>query len=152
MGQNITFKLEDGTFETRPITSIRSVQFIEPDMQVQLWDGTFLSGVRSVQGEQIVTAVNDVTGSAHELQAFPNPFTEDVCVTYHVEVPGSGRVEVFDAKGRHVKELFNGRMTPGEHVVKWDGTDGIGPVAAGTYACHVTQGGLVSAVQIVVLR
>ena len=67
--------------------------------------------------------------------AVPNPLTSETRLQY--DVPASGGavvINVYDARGRHVRELVSGRPTPGTHEVIWNGQDADGrPAAGGIY-------------------
>lgn len=72
----------------------------------------------------------------------PNPFGGGT--TIHFEVPRAGlvRVEVFDAQGRRVATLADGRFGPGTHAVRWDGTDASGArVKPGVYLLRMVGDG-----------
>jgi serine protease AprX len=78
--------------------------------------------------------------------AYPNPFRTRA--TLHFVVPrtsgGSVPVEVsvFDATGRLVKSLFEGRLPPGPHSTEWDGRDASGRRApTGVYMFDVRYPG-----------
>ncbi|MSR82984.1 MAG: hypothetical protein EXS58_08675 [Candidatus Latescibacteria bacterium] len=67
--------------------------------------------------------------------AYPNPFNGAVLIP--VEVPGAaGEVElsVYNILGQRVRLLFRGNLTPGRHLLTWDGRDDHGrEVGTGGY-------------------
>jgi hypothetical protein len=70
--------------------------------------------------------------------AVPNPFNPKTEIRF--EVPGTAgslvptRLEVFDVKGRRVRQLHVGPLAPGAHALEWDGVDDQGRwVASGVY-------------------
>jgi hypothetical protein len=70
--------------------------------------------------------------------AEPNPFNPRTLI--HFEVPGTAgglvptRLEIFDLKGRLVRQIHIGPLSPGPHALEWDGVDGQGRgVASGVY-------------------
>jgi hypothetical protein len=70
--------------------------------------------------------------------AVPNPFNPRTEIRF--EVPGTAgslvptRLEVFDVKGRRVRQLHVGPLSPGAHALEWDGFDDQGRgVASGVY-------------------
>ena len=66
---------------------------------------------------------------------WPNPFYPEVTIRY--TVPGGGahiRIAVYDAAGRMVRRLLDGRRRPGPAEVRWDGRDARGARApSGVY-------------------
>jgi hypothetical protein len=69
--------------------------------------------------------------------AQPNPFLAGAGpAVLRLDLPRAGevRLRVFDAGGRLVRSLVNGRMGPGFHRVVWDGRDGAQlPAGSGVY-------------------
>jgi hypothetical protein len=64
----------------------------------------------------------------------PNPSRGETRLTLEMESSGRAEVSVFDAAGRRVRGLLAGGLTPGPHVVAWDGKDERGERArAGIY-------------------
>ena len=73
-------------------------------------------------------------------QNAPNPFGPGTTIRYDVPV-GAGRVtiEVFDVRGRRVREILDAVVPSGKHVARWDGRDEGGQgVAAGVYYCRLS--------------
>jgi hypothetical protein len=60
------------------------------------------------------------------LRNVPNPFHSVVDVRYYMPREGRVIVGVYDAGGRLVKQLFEGRRGPGWWSESWDGTDASG--------------------------
>ncbi len=58
-------------------------------------------------------------------QNVPNPFNPTTTISF--AMPGAGRavVEVFDVKGRRVRQLFAGDLDAGTHAFVWDGRDAV---------------------------
>ena len=73
-------------------------------------------------------------------QNYPNPFNPQTTVRF--EIPeGAHRVNlsVYDARGKLVKTLYDGEITPGTHQITWDGRNGNTRVAAsGIYFLRFT--------------
>ena len=59
------------------------------------------------------------------LQAAPNPFHasggSSVAIRFALPTAQRARIEVFDLDGRRIMTLADGVISPGEHVVRWDG-------------------------------
>jgi len=74
----------------------------------------------------------------------PNPFRSATVVSYRIERPARVRLDLFDAVGRHVRELADGAVAPGFYEVAWDGRDARGvPVASGVYLAQLWVDGKV---------
>jgi photosystem II stability/assembly factor-like uncharacterized protein len=81
--------------------------------------------------------------------AGPNPFRDQARMTLDLSAPTSVRVAVFDALGRHVRDIADGALPAGRHAIAWDGRDARGVEApggvyyvralAGTYGSQVKR-------------
>lgn len=60
----------------------------------------------------------------------PNPFNPSTTIRYESAFAGPVRVQVFDAAGRLVRTLVDGRQSAGSHAVDWNGRDDAGREAA----------------------
>ncbi|MFV1979805.1 MAG: family 10 glycosylhydrolase [Rhodothermia bacterium] len=110
---------------------------------------TYYYFVRSISANSIesdASNVIDIAGSAVSTenpilpafklsQNYPNPFSHTTVIEYRLDRQASVSLRVFDATGRLVKTLVQGRpMTVGIHTRPWDGTDDTGrPVPSGAY-------------------
>lgn len=66
--------------------------------------------------------------------ASPNPFNSGTRITVRLSSASSMRLEVFDASGRLIRTLAQGRYNVGAHEIPWDGRDETGgAVSAGCY-------------------
>jgi hypothetical protein len=74
------------------------------------------------QGCPPASGVNP-TPIASRLQAYPNPFATRVLLRAEVPQGGSGRIEIFDVRGRLVHTLLNGAVSSGIHEWTWNGRD-----------------------------
>jgi hypothetical protein len=63
---------------------------------------------------------------------YPNPFNPSTHISYTVPEEGFVRLIVFDALGREIQRLVNGRMPAGTHTVEWHPS-----VASGIYFCRI---------------
>jgi hypothetical protein len=65
---------------------------------------------------------------------FPNPFNPRTTLLFELGKPSEVSLRVYDAAGRMVRELFQGRLPAGQHVHDWNGRDGEGrTLASGVY-------------------
>jgi hypothetical protein len=85
-----------------------------------------------------------VTGlaAATRLACGPNPCAGRATISYTAD-PGAGiDLAVFDATGRRVRTLAQGRCADGQQTVTWNGCDAMGnSVADGIYFCRLSSGG-----------
>jgi len=71
----------------------------------------------------------------------PNPFNPQLVVRFGLPVASRTRVDVFDVKGRRVKQLVDRHLTAGHHQMIWAGDDHSGRRAAsGVYFVRVVSG------------
>ncbi|HLT48033.1 MAG TPA: T9SS type A sorting domain-containing protein [Rubricoccaceae bacterium] len=85
---------------------------------------------------------DDVAAGAFTLaQNVPNPFAGSTTVGYTLTRAADVRVAVYDALGREVAVLAEGRRAPGEHAVTLDARG----LSAGTYLYRLTVDGEVVA-------
>jgi hypothetical protein len=83
----------------------------------------------------------------------PNPFRGEVSLGF--ELPAASAVKLFicDAAGRVVRDLVEGDLPPGRHVVRWDGRDDANrQVAAGLYFSRFQAGAFRRTERMVLLK
>ncbi len=67
-------------------------------------------------------------------QNFPNPFNSETSIRFRVPNAQRMRVQVHDIFGKEVKQLYDAHVSPGEHAVRWEGTnENLYQVASGVY-------------------
>jgi subtilisin family serine protease len=89
-----------------------------------------------------VSGTSTIAAGVWLAPARPNPMTRGGELRYRV---GAGAADVslalIDLQGRVVRELAAGRRDPGEHAVRWDGTDRAGrALPAGLYLVRLRVG------------
>jgi hypothetical protein len=62
-------------------------------------------------------------GDARSLLISPNPFNEATSLTYVLEREGRAQLLVNSADGKHLRSLFEGQRTAGEHRYEWSTAD-----------------------------
>ncbi len=88
------------------------------------------SGVTGVASSPSLAA----PGAAMFLAASPNPFDAATRIRFALPRAGAARLAVFDAAGRQVAVILDGRFAAGEHEAIWDGSIATGKRAsAGVY-------------------
>ncbi len=74
------------------------------------------------------------------LPPWPNPSPSGVQSALETLVPGSWRVDVFDARGQRVANIFAGFLAPGAQALIWDGRARGGmPASSGVYYIRATS-------------
>lgn len=70
-------------------------------------------------------------------EPWPNPCNPVVNARFALARPGWVQAGIFDLAGRQVHPLIDGWREAGEHLLRWDGTQGAKPAAAGVYLLRV---------------
>ena len=112
-----------------------------------------------------VTAVQDVGDSEHSypevpgrrntaiLAAYPNPFNPSIRLQFAHMRAGETKVQIFDARGRHVRTLFSGHKAKGAFQLGWDGHDESGQgVSAGLYIVYFKSGAVEDTRKVMLLK
>jgi flagellar hook assembly protein FlgD len=70
------------------------------------------------------------------LHVFPNPFTDQIDISFSQMQEGQVIVTLYDASGRRVRDLFHGYAR--ELNLPWDGKDNSGKaLPGGVYFCRI---------------
>ncbi len=101
------------------------------------------------QGVDVPLGIVDV-----RLHAHPNPTPGEIELGFQVPAPNPlVDLAIYDATGRRVRRLANGRRAAGIHCISWDGTDDRGQrVPAGAYFGRITIGDQSAAHRLLVVR
>jgi hypothetical protein len=77
-----------------------------------------------------------------EVKAYPNPFTEQVNISFKLNGSADVSVAIFDESGRMVNNLHEGNLSGGSHNFVWAGNSGAGNmVNNGIYFYNVAVNG-----------
>ncbi len=99
----------------------------------------------ALPGRSVTTLLGYIQGPVHVAnnnqphafrvdQNYPNPFNPLTRISFYVPVATDVSVTVYNILGQKVRTLMDRRVSPGEFVLKWDGTSDTGvPVAGGMY-------------------
>jgi hypothetical protein len=89
-----------------------------------------------------VEGSSDLPGDCALGENHPNPFGFQTSIPYEIASSNTRvRIAVYDAAGREVCKLQDGRLPAGYHQVIWNGTDGEGrPVPTGVYFYRLEAG------------
>jgi flagellar hook assembly protein FlgD len=64
----------------------------------------------------------------------PNPFNPRTTISFELAAAAEVRLQIYDLRGRHVRQLAAGSFTAGRHEIEWNGvSDGGQQVASGVY-------------------
>lgn len=91
-----------------------------------------------------VVALNSTTGiegmnmqSDQFLVSSPNPFSNEVRISYQMVQAGKAELSIYDMSGRIVKSLLSEDLNAGSYALTWDGRDDKGnELPAGNYICQ----------------
>jgi hypothetical protein len=87
------------------------------------------------------------------LHVAPNPCNPRATITLTMADAGPATVRVFDARGRLVRRLHDGRLEMGAHDLSWSGDDDNGrPVATGVYLVRAESGGHAETARVTVVK
>ncbi len=97
-----------------------------------------------------VTSVGDDQPSLPQLglRAWPNPFNPRVNLSYEMAEAGSVEMEVFDARGLKVENLYRGWKDAGSHRFVW----GASGLASGVYLVKISSGDKSQSTRLVLVR
>ena len=88
-----------------------------------------------------------------EVVAVPNPFNPACEIRFALPDGGRVTVEVYDLRGRRLRELLDETRPAGWHAARWDGRDQTGlPAASGVYVARIRTGGAVTATKFTLAR
>jgi len=129
---------------------------VEPGLEYhyQLQDVGF-DGRRTVLGTVTVASLSsDARPSQFQLlQNYPNPFNASTQISYNLPVDAEVLIRIFDVSGRLVRTLVEGHRQAGQHMVRWDGCNLTGGMAAsGLYFCSLETQGQSQRMKMVLLR
>ncbi|NIR48732.1 T9SS type A sorting domain-containing protein [candidate division KSB1 bacterium] len=80
-------------------------------------------------------------------QNYPNPFNPETAIPFEVPVAWNEpvRLQIYNVLGQSIKTLVEGVMSPGKHVIIWNGRDASDdPVSSGFYFYKIHSGDFVA--------
>ncbi len=106
---------------------------------------TLIYRIGAVSGEREITSfelkVIAVNVMDFNLTNYPNPCNPYTTISFVLDRPSRVRLDVFDAAGRRVSTLANGRFESGLHSIAWDGSNDKGEsVNSGVYFYRLDAG------------
>jgi len=85
--------------------------------------------------------------------AYPNPFNPVTHIDFAIPESGLVKLAVYNVMGQQVRQLVNGPLGAGRHVVRWDATNDAGlKVASGVYIYQMEVNGFSQAHKMVLIK
>ena len=81
------------------------------------------------------------------LGAFPNPFNPSTEIRFLLPRETHVALRIYDASGRLLRVLANGRFPAGQHGVSWNGRDHRGQVLGSGVYFYAIRAGTIDAVE-----
>jgi hypothetical protein len=92
---------------------------------------------------------NEETVSSFQLdQNYPNPFNPVTTIRFHVATASKVTLKIYDAIGREIETLVDGRITAGQHEVKWNAAG----MVSGVYVYQLQADGFVGSKKLILLK
>jgi hypothetical protein len=87
------------------------------------------------------------------LRNYPNPFNAGTQIAFHLPKAGRATLSIYNINGQLVKMLHDEVLEAGGHVIRWDGSNDWGVLAAsGIYFCRLEHGGRVKATKLLLVK
>ena len=83
------------------------------------------------------TSESDNGDPVETLNASPNPFNENLRISFRLSNPSDVRIVLYDISGREIKTLEEGYLNAGSYSLPFDGKS----IGNGVYFCRITAGG-----------
>jgi FlgD Ig-like domain/Fibronectin type III domain len=84
---------------------------------------------------------------------YPNPFNPTTTISFSLIETGNVTIEVFNVKGKIVKQLINEQLPVGQHSVVWNGTDDNNNfVSSGVYFYKMRSGNYIQTRKMILLK
>ena len=101
-----------------------------------------------------VSTEDNLAPQAIQLNAFPNPFTEQLTLQLSLKQRGRLSCEFYNVKGQKVRSLADAHYASGEHLLIWDGCDNSGnKLSSGVYFMRMhLDGKLISTRKMVMVK
>lgn len=101
------------------------------------------------------TSILEAFGQKDEflVNVYPNPFAEQIEISFHLQQADNVNLSIFDNNGRLVKHLFSGQIAAGDHSFVWNGKQETGKyLPNGLYVYKIDFNGQTRSGKIVLKR
>ena len=136
----------DVTSNYSSISTVYALDVRDSDLYAGTSDGIWHCAISSLI---VHSAVAKAPAGKHEIQNYPNPFSESTQITFTSETAGYAEISVVNLLGEQVALLFSGDLTVGNHSFTWSNPKDL---PDGTYECLVRINGQVETLTIVLMR
>jgi flagellar hook assembly protein FlgD len=93
---------------------------------------------------------DDMEASASIGNIYPNPFSGQTTISFHLEDEAQLNLDIYSLDGRKVASLVNGNISAGNHEITWDGTGLQGQkLNAGIYLCTLKTNSVITTQKII---
>jgi subtilisin family serine protease len=107
--------------------------------------GVKLNAFAAVDGLGLSAVSGGVPEVRIALSAHPNPFNPQTRIGISLPTPGWVQLGIYDLAGQRVRQLVDGELPGGVHLIAWDGTDEAGrPQSSGLYIARLEAAGLLA--------
>lgn len=145
----LVFRSADGSLEgkDKDCADIFIRGLDTPTPTVENSDGTAFAAVTAEWVNP--SGINDIANMLNDVQAMPNPATNQTTIQYHLtEQVDNFSIVVYNALGQVVATLQNGAQAPGQHSVTWN----LENVDNGVYFYTLTNGASTLTNKLMVIR
>lgn len=126
LSDSLTVETEKGTFENCKfvhffspfMTDSDKWYYFAPEVGIIKMSGAWLPQMSLIDcGIELPTHLNqrNQAFSLENLNCYPNPFRNEISISINVNSLTNCRIEVYDSKGRIIKEIHNGILGIGKH-------------------------------------
>lgn len=104
--------------------------------------GTHGNGVYSTRFKDYVSTGPELNrNNSMALLCSPNPFHNNIAINFELKSTEKVTADVIDISGKHVAQVFNGKLGPGKQSLNWDGRNTLGDqLPTGTYIVKLQTG------------
>ena len=93
---------------------------------------------RLVRVNDTMTYVPGPANLVKTIQVYPNPFRSQLNLRFDLTEAGPVEISIYNSLGQKVRDLYSKDLTPGTHLVTWDGKDASGNLTdAGVYIARL---------------
>ncbi len=103
-------------------------------------DAAWLDYIELPAFEVNTTTTVDAVTPASSFAVYPNPFERFITISYEVHAPGDVSINLYNAYGQWIRQLYNNRQSAGDYQFAFDGEQ----LSPGVYLLAITIDGTTS--------